>query len=68
MRRDVLQDIREAIDRALAEGRTFDQFREELTPLLKEKGWWGKAQMTDMTVWAQPIDPASDERPVAAVG
>lgn len=30
--------------------------------------FYGKAQMTDMTVWAQPIDPASDKRPVAAVG
>lgn len=47
MRRDILQDVREALDRALAEGRTFDQFRQELTPLLKEKGWWGKAEMVD---------------------
>lgn len=47
MRRDVLMDLRDAVDRALAEGRTFEQFRKDLTPLLKEKGWWGRQQMTD---------------------
>lgn len=47
MRRDVLQDVYDAVERALVEGRTFDQFRGELEPLLKEKGWWGKAPMTD---------------------
>jgi|GEM_PF-317883 len=47
MRRDVLQDIREAVDRALAEGRTFEQFKAELQPLLEAKGWWGRKTMTD---------------------
>jgi transglutaminase-like putative cysteine protease len=30
--------------------------------------FYGKAQMTGMSVWAQPVDAAIDERPVAAVG
>lgn len=47
MRRDVLYDIREAVDRALSEGRTFEQFRRELQPLLVEKGWWGRRALTD---------------------
>lgn len=44
---DVLADIREAVDRAIAEGVPLAQFRKELTPLLQAKGWWGKQQMRD---------------------
>ena len=44
---DVLQDIRAAVDRALAEGRTLAQFREELTPLLQARGWWGRQRIVD---------------------
>jgi SPP1 gp7 family putative phage head morphogenesis protein len=47
MRLDLLQDIRAAVDRALAEGRTLAQFQKELQPLLEEKGWWGRQQMID---------------------
>ena len=44
---DVLQDIRRAVDDALANGTTFDTFRKELKPKLQEQGWWGKKLMTD---------------------
>ncbi|WP_317535483.1 hypothetical protein [Nitrosomonas sp. Is37] len=44
---DILRDIREAVDNALAEGTSFEQFRKELAPLLVQKGWWGRANMTD---------------------
>lgn len=47
MQADVLSDIRGAVDRALAEGRTLAQFREELEPLLRDKGWWGRSRMPD---------------------
>lgn len=47
MRYDLLQDIRQAVDAALAEGITFQQFRERLEPTLRAKGWWGRAEMTD---------------------
>jgi SPP1 gp7 family putative phage head morphogenesis protein len=40
---DVLQDIRDALSRALQEGRTEYDFVKELTPLLQKKGWWGPA-------------------------
>ncbi|MEL7117406.1 MAG: phage minor head protein, partial [Pseudomonadota bacterium] len=43
MQDDVLALIREALDAGLAEGKTLAQFREELAPLLRSKGWWGKA-------------------------
>ena len=44
---DLLEDIRERVDRAIAEGTTFEQFREELEPLLRCSGWWGRRPMRD---------------------
>ena len=41
MRLDILQDIRTAVDRAIADGVTFETFQGELEPLLRKKGWWG---------------------------
>ena len=57
METDLLQEIRAALDRALGEGRTFRQFRKALTPVLRERGWWGKQDrrdpLTGATVRAQ---------------
>lgn len=47
MRIDVLMAIRDEVDRALAEGRPFAQFRKDLTPRLQEMGWWGEGRMQD---------------------
>ena len=44
---DVLDSIRESLDKALAEGRTYREFARELTPELQRLGWWGKAIMED---------------------
>lgn len=38
---DILADIHGALQKALAEGRTLEQFQKELTPILQAKGWWG---------------------------
>ncbi len=46
-RLDILQDIRAAMDRVKAEGRTFADFRNELEPILRRKGWWGRQRMAD---------------------
>ncbi|WP_047243724.1 phage minor head protein [Chromobacterium subtsugae] len=46
-RLDILQDIRDAVEKALAEGKTFAWFKKELTPILKAKGWWGKQEVLD---------------------
>jgi SPP1 gp7 family putative phage head morphogenesis protein len=40
---DVLGDIQSAIASAMREGKTYEEFARELTPLLQRKGWWGKA-------------------------
>lgn len=47
MQLDVLTDIRNAVEEALKQGKTFSQFRKELTPLLQKKGWWGRQEITD---------------------
>lgn len=44
---DILIDIRTAMDRAIAEGTTLREFERGLTPLLQEKGWWGRQMMVD---------------------
>jgi len=44
---DLLRDVRIAVDKAIAEGKTLNEFRDELKPRLVEAGWWGKAEMVD---------------------
>lgn len=46
-RLDVLQDIRQAVERALQEGKTLAWFARELTPVLQAKGWWGRQEHID---------------------
>ena len=41
-RMEVLRAIRNEVDRAIAEGSTFDAFRQVLQPRLQELGWWGR--------------------------
>lgn len=47
MQLDILLDIRRGIDSALENGTTLAEFTKNLKPLLVQKGWWGKAEMTD---------------------
>lgn len=47
MTRDVLETLREAVDRAIAEGETVAQFTKELRPRLETLGWWGRKEMAD---------------------
>ncbi len=47
MKQDILRDIRTAVDASMADGKTFQQFRDRLEPLLRKKGWWGQQIMTD---------------------
>lgn len=44
---DLLADVRAAVDKAIAEGQTLQEFSKLLKPRLVEAGWWGKAVMED---------------------
>ena len=56
---DLLRDVRKAVDRAIADGVTFEDFRKELEPVLFDAGWWGKKEM---------IDPATGEPKLVQLG
>lgn len=43
-RLDLLQDIRKTVDSAIADGTTFDKFKDDLTPLLKAKAGGAKTR------------------------
>lgn len=47
MSRDLLEDIRAELDKALSEGLTLKQFSDALTPRLQARGWWGRKYMAD---------------------
>lgn len=47
MQIELLQEIRAAVDAALADGTTFETFRAALTPKLQARGWWGRRDQLD---------------------
>jgi len=47
MRLDILEGIRAQVDKALAQGQSFGEFKRELQPLLERMGWWGKQELFD---------------------
>lgn len=59
MDRDVLASIRQAVDQAIAEGRTLQDFQRDLTLTLQRLGWWGRKYV---------LDPATGERVRAQLG
>lgn len=59
MNLDLLRDTRAAVDKAIAEGQTFEMFRDNIEARLVEAGWWGKAEM---------VDPASGEKKLVQLG
>lgn len=56
---DLLADVRAAVDKAIADGQTLQDFRQLLEPRLVEAGWWGKAEA---------IDPLTGETKVVQLG
>ena len=44
---DILKDIHQSVLDALQNGIGFDTFRDQLTPLLQAKGWWGRQMVED---------------------
>lgn len=52
---DLLADIREALDKAIASGATLASFRKGLTPLLQQKGWWGEKVVQELDRDGNPV-------------
>lgn len=44
---DLLRDMKDAVDRAISKGASFQTFRNEVEPELMKRGWWGRADMPD---------------------
>lgn len=43
---DILLDIRNAVEKAIRDGTTLQQFKKDLVPKLIDQGWWGKDKDT----------------------
>ena len=48
MELDILHEIRDKVDKALAEGTTFEAFRGELEPFLRWREWWSRQHVVDL--------------------
>ena len=44
---DLLADVRAAVDKAIVDGQSLQEFSKLLKPRLVQAGWWGKAVMED---------------------
>ena len=62
MRDDILKDIRDSVEKALVEGKTFQEFRKELKPVLQKKGWWGEQIIVDSQGVAEKVQLGSTYR------
>ena len=61
-RLDILQDIRAGLDQALAEGESEHWFVKQLTPVLQQKGWWGKKIVVGEDGQAEVVREGSPQR------
>lgn len=44
---DLLATTKKLLDRMIAEGKTIDDFKGELIPMLQKRGWWGRQDVID---------------------
>ena len=61
-RLDILQSIRDELDRALTEGTTLADFQSRLEPRLQSMGWWGRQVIVDSQGNAESVQLGSVRR------
>lgn len=44
---DLLADVQASLDDAIAQGLSYRSWADTITPLLQQKGWWGRKAVTD---------------------
>lgn len=54
-RLDLLGDIKQSLDRALANGWTFEMWQKDILPQLQKAGWWGRVQDKELTGTDQAV-------------
>ena len=59
---DVLESIRGALDKALADGQTRREFARQLEPTLQKLGWWGRKVVVDPDGGAEVVQLGSPHR------
>lgn len=60
---DLLSDMRDAVDAAITDGLTLQQFKARITPALVKAGWWGvKEQVDPLTGKTQLVQLGSPRR------
>lgn len=59
MKLDILQELKDEVDKIFTKGITYDQFKRDLESILKRLGWWGKVAAKDVPGYdsASGIDP-----------
>lgn len=62
MRADILQDIRNEVDKAIRNGKGYEEFEKNLMPMLKAKGWWGKQWIIDEAGTGKEVQLGSPHR------
>ncbi|QHH96698.1 phage minor head protein [Acinetobacter dispersus] len=59
---DLLQDIRKSLITALEQGQNLEQWKAGITPVLQQKGWWGKKSVINPAGIVQTVQLGSPRR------
>lgn len=66
MRLDILQTIKDEVDKIFTEGNTYEEFERDLEPMLKRLGWWGKVKAKDVPGYKP--EPGIDPEKIVELG
>lgn len=64
---DVVEDIMQAFNEAIANGETEQTFADKLIPVLMDKGWWGRAPALDPSTGLYPVSQLGSPRRIETI-